>query len=279
MPFVLDPSGIISFATAILDNREKITKLGRKIIRNLTRRNQRILVLGAGGVGKTTLGKFFASHSQGNNPDVRNITYAESLRSEKFQFDFESKATVVIPPGQERHIARHLPDTFRSLSNGKVSGIINVVSYGYHSMMIDSYKQFAQHQDGMSKDEVFATYANERKDDELKLLSKLTPFLIANDKRFWMLTLVSKQDLWWDEQKAVEEYYKSGPYNDLIMQIQQKKGEHNFRHEFVSASLLINNLRSGDGDTLAQTTAGYDEYTKLAHLSHLLRVVDEMLSE
>ena len=55
-----------------------------------------VLIIGPGGVGKTTLGRFLS----GQQGDGESGSYVESICTEEFQLDDNAAVQVVIPPGQ-----------------------------------------------------------------------------------------------------------------------------------------------------------------------------------
>jgi hypothetical protein len=92
-------------------------------------------------------------------------------------------------------------------------------------------------------------------------------------KKIWMITLVTKQDLWWKDRNEVRRHYMEGPYNEQIKEIANKRGQQNFAHEYLSASLVISNLGTGAGELLAPTTGGYDQNIQFANLRQLFDAV------
>jgi hypothetical protein len=89
-----------------------------------------------------------------------------------------------------------------------------------------------------------------------------------------MITLVTKQDLWWGEQAEAKAFYTEGRYGEIIGEIEHERGALNFRHEYVPVALLRSNFAPGTGDVLKPTTGGYDDEILLAHQVHLLRLID-----
>lgn len=84
-----------------------------------------------------------------------------------------------------------------------------------------------------------------------------------------MLTLVTKQDLWWGEQATVENHYRDGDYANVLGQIVADLGPRNFRYEFVLGSLVIANFTTNRGEPLATTTAGYEQESQVQSLRRL----------
>src|SRR5205085_734665 len=142
---------------------------------------------------------------------------------------------------------------YQNLAAGKSGGVINIVSYGYHSFTPDSYKETKYYEDPMTPAQFMTAYLNNRRARELQIMKDLTPRLIDAQKNIWMITLVTKQDLWWDRRRQVQQHYTQGEYNSYIKQITLKRGANNFTHEYLSASLLISNFRTGGGELLAST--------------------------
>lgn len=131
----------------------------------------------------------------------------------------------------------------------------------------------------MTPQQFIEEYAKDRRKRELDILKKLEPYLsISSQKKAILITLVTKQDLWWSNRLQVKEYYTKGEYNKLISEIQVKRGSANFIHEYCSASLVIENLVPGSGELLIPTTQGYDQRLKLANFKSFLNII-QTLSE
>jgi len=81
-----------------------------------------------------------------------------------------------------------------------------------------------------------------------------------------MLTFITKQDLWWNQRVSVKAHYSEGEYATLLRSVREHKGAANFHHEFVSAALVQQNLKTADGFTLAETVTGYDDPLRLTNL-------------
>jgi hypothetical protein len=86
-----------------------------------------------------------------------------------------------------------------------------------------------------------------------------------------MVTLVTKQDLWWSQRHEVKAFYETGAYNALINDLRKHKGEANFSHDFISASLNLLNFKTEDGTVLTKTVAGYDNALRIANFHYAMR--------
>ena len=89
-------------------------------------------------------------------------------------------------------------------------------------------------------------------------MTRKVPGRTLSPNKVWLLTLVSKADLWSDREQDVRAHYASGGYRDVIAHIQQDKGERQFPHELVTGALTWQNFRDGRHVMLAETVAGYD---------------------
>lgn len=223
-----------------------------------------ILIIGPGGVGKTTVAKLLAGHydSQLEIPGE----YRESIDFESFSLKDDEKTELVVPPGQ-----RHRRETWRDLEAGIVAGdyrgMILVGSFGYHSLGEISYKSHRLYKG--NKASFLSEFLAENRADELAVLRRLRPLICANPYKCWLLTLVTKQDLWWSQQVKAEVHYRQGDYGTQIDEIIQHSREHDLRHEFLFASLVIANFTTGLGEPLASTTSGYDQKLQVRSVRQL----------
>lgn len=266
----VDPGTVLSTGATIYENRHKIIRLAKKLSYLLTRGTLRIAVFGPGGVGKSTLGKFITDDDDNKTSLFK---YTESLDTETYSIPGDIVGKLIVPPGQERRIDIHWPELYRDLVQGRSRGIINVVSWGYHSFETVGFEETKYYQPGMTKEQFVNVYLQARRDTEIKVIDELAPRLMDAKHKIWMITLVTKQDLWWKQRADVEKHYREGEYEKYIHSITQKRGERFFAHEYLSASLVMSNLVSGTGDLLAPTTEGYDQNIQLAHQLKLIEMI------
>jgi hypothetical protein len=260
----------------LYDQRSKLFTLWKRMQRWMTKGSTSIVIVGAGGTGKSTLGQLLACGPTGFAQPQR---YRESMTVETLQLAGNVPATVLVTPGQERRRTRTLPGLLRDIASRCRLGIIHVVSHGYHSLGEEvSFRELPEYQKGMTARRFLDRYAESCRQLELDVLREIEPHLLAVKQPFWMLTLVTKQDLWWDERAAVRRVYESGSYGTLIDGIQSQRGAERFTHEYVSASLVVQNLCSGNNELLAKTTAGYDDSIQLANLTTVFDAVERFAS-
>ncbi len=129
----------------------------------------------------------------------------------------------------------------------------------------------------MTVEEFAEVYAEDCRDRELEVLKKLRPHIsIADRKKTVFITLVTKQDLWWNNRHNVKQNYMNGDYEQIVQAIRHQKGAANFIHEYRSASLVMENLVSGANELLLPTTAGYDQRLKFTNFKHFLSTIEAL---
>jgi hypothetical protein len=107
----------------------------------------------------------------------------------------------------------------------------------------------------------------------------LEPHLaIANQKKTVMITIVSKQDLWWNQRNEVKDHYANGEYEQIIQGIRNRIGSTRFVHEYCSASLVMENFLSGANEMLVPTTGGYDQSLKLINSRAFFGTIEDLFN-
>jgi len=266
----IEPGTAASIAFTIYEHRGRVLPILKKIGYYLRHGHLQIAVFGVGGTGKTRLGEYLAGELR---PSANLDAYEDSIGVEQYKLQGDIVCSLIVPPGQKRRAEYSWPELYRDLVEGKSRGIINVVSWGYHSFAELQYKETKYYQEGMSESEFIEAYLQAGRDRELEAIKELTPRLIDAKKRIWMITLVNKQDLWWHKRVKVKEHYLTGAYNDHIEQIAQARGRHNFVHEYRSAALVISNFTTSFAELLAPTVSGYDQSIQYTHLHRLLDTI------
>jgi energy-coupling factor transporter ATP-binding protein EcfA2 len=263
----IDPSTISSMVGKTLwGERAKLYPLIKKLSFWLQHGTLRVPIFGPGGAGKSTLAKLLSGEP------IADAHYEESRVVEDTKLKGDLTCTLFAVPGQERR-AHTWTRFYQDLSAGKSAGIINVVSYGYHSFSEVSFRKTEYYQPGQTKPQFLAAYLAKRREREQQIIETLVPRIGDAKGKLWMITLVTKQDLWWKQRDIVRSHYTEGPYHRCIDAILKRRGEQHFSHEYLSAALLSANFVTKDGELLAPTAAGYDDPLALAHLQKLIEAV------
>jgi len=270
----------ISTAVSVAELSDKTFPTFKRLFKRITEGELAIAIFGAGGTGKSTLGKYLSGTLKNSQ---LSSGYQESISIEKYTLDSNVIGSVIVVPGQERR-QDSWDDLLRTISQGKIGLIINVVSWGYHSFGSLSYEQLISlditlYQSDMTVPEFLKIYTAERRQRELQVLTKIVPHLSVADskkRKILFITLVTKQDLWWNDRLKIQDYYQKGEYENQIQAIKNKLGSSNFTHEYCSTSLVVENLVSGTNELLLPTTQGYDERLKFANLRNFLNVIESL---
>lgn len=199
--------------------------------------------------------------------------YGESFGIERSALKDDPKVQVVVPPGQTARREATWTDLLANIATGKYRGVIIVSAYGYHSIRPESFKDHALYQ-GKIGDFRTALLEQHRK-DELGILNQLAPHLTASSGKLWLLSLVTKEDLWADDRSEAEKWLQE-EYAPRIAAIAQQKGTAHFRHEQVSASLVIGNYITKQSEVLQKNLAGYDHRRAVESIRRLLEVMDAL---
>src|SRR5882672_3494873 len=91
-------------------------------------------------------------------------------------------------------------------AKGGIEGVINVVSYGYHEYQVTRDKAVDPH--GKADPDFLVQHRR----IEIDQLDEWTPLIGSPITTRWLITLVTKADLWWEERDLFREYYINGPY-------------------------------------------------------------------
>ena len=178
------------------------------------KKKHRVLVLGATGAGKTAFLKSLKSVLP-ETIDVMNRTeFNEKHEVTLSQRPFIFKDT----PGQIHHAPRRLEAIKEAMKlRGGIAGIINVVSYGYHESRVMPKPQITA--DGKVED----AFLIKQRQLELEMLSEWTPLLGGTDSANWLITVVTKADLWWQQRIDVMKHYETGAYFQSLGEAQALK--------------------------------------------------------
>jgi len=246
----------------------------RRIYHWILRKNIEISVFGAGGVGKSTVGMLLGGRDPLDLPD----SYEESREKDQFSLPGDVPGQVVVAPGQRQggvvtRVDRFWPSMYKSIVEGRSRVIINVVSYGYHSFNLQSYKNHNLYKEGTDVTEFMREFLADRRGEELVLARALANGITAAPGPISMFSLVNKQDLWWDDIQSVRNFYVN-EYEPIFSKIARSVGEQKFRHEIIPVSLTMGNLRTASGEVLAKTTGGYDLVLHRNQLRHMLSAVE-----
>jgi hypothetical protein len=232
-----------------------------------------VLIIGPGGVGKTTLGQFLS----GQEDRASLGSYSESIGTEEFKIADDLNVQIVIPPGQAHRRRATWDQRLEEVAEGKFRGVILIHAYGHHALGDISYRNHKLYDPEKGFDAFVADYLDQSLKAEEQVLRIVCDAIKKCSAPIWMLTLVTKQDLWWDKRDIVEKYYKEGLYGRISRECLGGKSDRVFRHEVATASLVIRNLITGRDEVIKKTVAGYDAPLQEKSFEKLLQVFDGLM--
>ncbi|MGE0610000.1 MAG: GTPase domain-containing protein, partial [Pirellulales bacterium] len=131
--------GIASFVGGWL-SKKALDAGFREVVRWWRQPGQRsVLILGPGGVGKTTLGQFLSTPMQA--VDERRGEYIETISIETFPLSDYKNVEIVVPPGLDHRLAASWAQIAGDIRSGKYRGIVVVAADGHHALGDISLKQ------------------------------------------------------------------------------------------------------------------------------------------
>jgi hypothetical protein len=188
------------------------------------------------------------------------VDYTESIGLEHYTLQDDAKVEIVVPPGQIHRRDATWNGVQSAIGAGEYRGIIITSAFGYHrfgEIGVRDHRLFR----GDEK-QFLADFLGVSRNDEVEVLRRLEPHICASRSKCWLLTLVTKQDLWWPQRREVDDHYRLGEYGSIVNRIIQQAGAQRLRHELVPLSLVISNFITARGEVLAETAAGYDQRTQ-----------------
>lgn len=159
------------------------------------------------------------------------------------------------------------------IAAGKYHGVILLAAYGYHNLN-QSYKRHPLHTG--NKAAFLDAYLAAGLADELGILNHLATAIRFCQKKLWLFSVVTKQDLWWPSEAGVVEHYSTGPWREVIDRLTAAKDPWTFRQELLLASLVISNFDTPESERLRKNSEGYDQKAQMKTVRRLFEVLDAL---
>lgn len=196
----------MSVAKEVLDFIEEADKRGwLDRLKQSFRKKHCVLILGSSGVGKTN---FLASLKDNMAEAVEALNRTEFVQRNRISLSNEP-FIFVDTPGQELHQSRRIQAIREDMGHG-IDGIINVTCFGYHEGA--SGKKNVFEEDGSVRQD----FLEQNRSNEIRLMNEWSDLLGDPKTAGWLITLVTKADLWWDHEDEVLNYYRTGNYFEAL---------------------------------------------------------------
>jgi energy-coupling factor transporter ATP-binding protein EcfA2 len=161
-----------------------------------------VLVLGSTGVGKSN---FLNSLSQ-ELPEAIDILN-RTVANEKGRLTVKSSIVDFIDTPGELGLRGKRVQAYRELLGKENTGVINVVSFGYHEYPVGARLHPLTTRKGASP-----SYLRRHRDIEIEAVREWKNTILTPASVKWQLTVATKADLWWDKATEVLDYYANGTY-------------------------------------------------------------------
>lgn len=201
MPTTAEEIAAAKAALAIVQMAERQGWLDK--LKDLFKEKHKVIVLGSTGTGKSN----FIKSLQQLIPQAINHLNRTQWASQTRLHLADQIFDVVDTPGQDAHRDRRLEAIRRILEESKF-GLINVVCSGYHEYATGADEALSDA--GAVNPEWLARHRT----IEVEAASEWVPLMSA--KPAYMITLVTKADLWWSSKDEVLREYEQGDYSRVV---------------------------------------------------------------
>jgi hypothetical protein len=233
----------------------------------------KIFVFGCAGTGKSTFGKILEGQE-----GLAQISGNYSLSSETEYYKLKDKrfVRIAVPPGQAAFHARNWAQLYNAFQESERSIIINMTCWGFHSLERKDIQNVPEFSAGGVTNATKEMFLGNNRSLELSALDNIIHPLCNYQHQLHMITLVNKQDLWWNQRHDVQRHYEHDEYARKIQRVYAVKGEANFTHHLCSISFGQINFDTADRHRIFETSAGYDNVALTANFKNFIDVLKQL---
>lgn len=163
------------------------------------------LVFGISGVGKTNFLKSLSSNSIIilSDDDKTMFRKRYGVTIEKIQFRF------VDTPGDDMYSSERHGALIEAMNLAKFA-VINVACYGFRER--ERYRSIA-----VSGTEIQNSFLSDSRKEEISAISEWY-HIVSGARNMFVVTVVTKADLWWGDREKVLEHYEKGEYAKALVE-------------------------------------------------------------
>ena len=169
----------------------------------------RVLLLGVSGSGKTQFLNSFLGIPmlEDNRTYVPQNKFYIFPNGRKIQF-VDLPGHVTLTSTRQKYVDE--------ITNNKITGIINVVNYGYNDAEENEADVFKA-----GENEIKDAYLKDNRKNELTQLNEWLTRIHVESKPKWLITIVNKADIWYDKKDEVTAYYENGEYGNAFIEVKR----------------------------------------------------------
>ncbi|MDT0212565.1 GTPase domain-containing protein [Rothia sp. ARF10] len=194
IPLAIETAGAVWKTTEALRLHERLA--------DFFKHKPYLLVLGSTGVGKTNFLRSLDA-SAGLVEAIASSARTEASSTQVVRVE-KQPFRVVDTPGQTAHQADRLRIVREALAEPPVR-VLNVVSYGFHEYLQNAHEAVAD-------EAPIPQFLARHRETEIAAVREWVPLIGDRESTKWVLTVVTKADLWWPQHDEVLRHYSEGEY-------------------------------------------------------------------
>lgn len=163
---------------------------------------------------------------------------------------------LLIPPGQRHQRQQLWKNHIANIENDQLDGLILLGSYGFHSLgeiNLSTHKLWNGNLEQFRVD-----FQQLQAQDERDVANMITPAIKRRRRKFWVLHMLNKADIWWNQRNTVINNFA---HSEPFAAIQEHMRERD-RYETCATSLTMSNVVTRDGSVLFPRRPEFDQETQ-----------------